>query len=314
LTVSVIVPNYNHAKYLRQRIDSILNQTFRDFELIVLDDASKDNSIEIINEYKSKYPDIITFFNSINSGNPFSQWNLGAGMARGEFLWIAESDDYAEPDFLDRMVKKLKNSKYAGLVFCDSKIVNEERHIEYLASERPAVKNYNDLYEALCGNREFSLKSFVENPIVNVSSVLFRISAFTAVGQADTSMQYCSDWLLYIKILLKSGIIYLSETHNIFRLHSDSQYHQYYQSKKFFAEKMRIYLFMIQHAHFSFFLYLLIMKKIVKNLILRLIYILKLEFILPGLPRVPAVARNLAQILPKSLYLIFIFLLLSFIF
>lgn len=298
LTVSVIIPNYNHSKYLRQRIDSILNQTYRDFELIILDDCSLDNSREIINEYKANYPEIITYFNSTNSGSPFSCWNLGTQMSKGEYLWIAESDDNAEPEFLRKTVAVLKQSVRTGLVFCDSKITNEVKGIEYLASERPAVRNSNDLNKVLSGKREFSMKSFIENPVVNVSSVLFRKDVYLEAGGGNPSMQFCGDWLLYMKIFLKSGIKYVPEPLNIFRLHSDSQYHHYYQSNKFVAEIMRIYLFMIQHAQFSFFLYLLIMKKIVKNLILRLIYFLRLEFLLPELPRVPAVARNLAQILP----------------
>ena len=75
--VSVIVPNYNHAPYLRERIDSILNQTFQDFELILLDDCSPDNSREIINSYKDNPHVSHIVLNEENSGNTFVQWDLG---------------------------------------------------------------------------------------------------------------------------------------------------------------------------------------------------------------------------------------------
>ena len=81
--VSVIVPNYNHARFLRKRIDSILNQTFQDFELILLDDCSTDESRSILSEYASD-PRVRLELNEVNSGSPFKQWNKGIRIARGE--------------------------------------------------------------------------------------------------------------------------------------------------------------------------------------------------------------------------------------
>ncbi len=102
--VSVIVPNYNHESFLQQRIDSILNQTYQDFELILLDDASSDASISIIENYRyeEKVSEIV--LNTVNSGSPFKQWIKGIKLAKGEFIWIAESDDFAEPTFLETTV------------------------------------------------------------------------------------------------------------------------------------------------------------------------------------------------------------------
>src|SRR5215467_13719414 len=97
-TVSVIVPNYNHARYLRRRVDSILAQTYQDFELILLDDCSTDESRSIISEY-AKDPRIRIELNEVNSGSTFKQWNKGARMARGSYIWIAESDDRADSCF-----------------------------------------------------------------------------------------------------------------------------------------------------------------------------------------------------------------------
>ncbi len=105
--VSVILPNYNHGKYLDERIGSIINQTFQDFELIILDDHSTDNSKSIIEKYRS-HPKISHIeYNAINSGSPFRQWNKGIEVSRGSLIWIAESDDSCKLNFLEETVQKM---------------------------------------------------------------------------------------------------------------------------------------------------------------------------------------------------------------
>ena len=91
--VSVVIPNYNHGKYLRERIDSVLAQSFQDFEIIILDDKSTDDSLSIINEYKDNPHVAHIIVNEQNTGNPFIQWEHGISLAQGEYIWIAESDD-----------------------------------------------------------------------------------------------------------------------------------------------------------------------------------------------------------------------------
>ena len=117
--VSVIVPNYNHARYLKARIDSILNQTFQDFELILLDDCSTDNSVELLQSYAGHPHVSHIVLNDRNTGSPFLQWQKGIGLAQGEYVWIAESDDTAQPDFLSTTVAVLDraSAKIAGLCF-----------------------------------------------------------------------------------------------------------------------------------------------------------------------------------------------------
>ena len=85
--VSVIVPNYNHAPYLRQRIDSILAQTYQDFELILLDDSSTDKSEEVLLSYKDHPKVISLIINKQNSGSTFKQWDKGIELAKGEYIW-----------------------------------------------------------------------------------------------------------------------------------------------------------------------------------------------------------------------------------
>ena len=117
--VSVIVPNYNHARFLRQRLDSILAQSFQDFELILLDDCSTDDSRTILKEY-ARGPRVRLELNEANSGSPFKQWNKGVRLAQGRYVWIAESDDYADTRFLERMVPVLEEHPIVQFVFCRS--------------------------------------------------------------------------------------------------------------------------------------------------------------------------------------------------
>ncbi len=111
--VSIIIANYNYARYLEQRLDSIIQQTYRDFEIIFLDDASSDESVELC---KNKYKHYITHFkvNSVNTGNPFVQWNKGVRLAQGKYIWIAEADDFCEPTFLEEMVPLLESNPERG--------------------------------------------------------------------------------------------------------------------------------------------------------------------------------------------------------
>ncbi len=97
--VSIIVPNYNHEIHLLKRLETIFNQTFRDFEVILLDDASTDESRKILEEYAGR-PEVTHFLvNTENSGSAFQQWKKGIRLAEGDYVWIAESDDFSDRYF-----------------------------------------------------------------------------------------------------------------------------------------------------------------------------------------------------------------------
>ena len=120
----MIIPNCNHARYLRKRIESIFAQTYQNFELILLDDCSNDNSRDILRAYTGDGR-VRTEFNTENSGTPFKQWNKGVGLAQGKYVWIAESDDYANPTFLERLTGVLESDETIPLAYCQSWSVDE---------------------------------------------------------------------------------------------------------------------------------------------------------------------------------------------
>ena len=109
--VTVIVPNYNHARFLPEQLNSIYRQTYRNFEVILLDDASSDESVSVLKKYASLHSDrTICHFNETNSGGVFYQWKRGLEIASGDLIWIAESDDFCSPDFLSELVRFFRNN------------------------------------------------------------------------------------------------------------------------------------------------------------------------------------------------------------
>lgn len=213
--VSVILPNYNHAPYLKQRIDSILNQTYQDFELIILDDCSPDNSKDVIEEYKNNSHISHIIYNEINSGSTFKQWKRGIELAKGEYIWIAESDDYAEPTFLEKIMNSI--SKYnSSLCFSLTTIVDKKNNT---VMEQPAIvtdfsMNINKFTE------DYLLYS---NPICNASMVVFKKDAVAENLWNDIiNFKYCGDWLLWGSFCSEEDttVSEVKEYLNYFRTHS----------------------------------------------------------------------------------------------
>jgi glycosyltransferase involved in cell wall biosynthesis len=248
--VSVIIPNYNHARFLEKRIQSVLDQTFQDFDLIILDDASTDNSREIIERYRS-HPKIVHIeYNETNSGTPFKQWNKGVRLAGGEYIWMAESDDYADERFLEIMVPHLEVDPKVGLVNCQSREVNERGDlrdiIQYsLLGERWTKDYRND------GQQECAQYLSFRCTVQNASSVLFRRDLFLKVGLADESMRQAGDYLMWVKILLNSDISFVAQPLNFYRDHAQNHSKQFYDSPTLWEEYMEVVGFILQSVTIS---------------------------------------------------------------
>lgn len=220
--VSVIVPNYNHARFLRQRIDSILAQTFQDFELILLDDCSTDDSRSILSSYSANPHISAIELNEKNSGTTFKQWNKGVRLARGEYIWIAESDDYADPHFLARLVPVLDAKPQVAFVSCRSWQTNEHGKISgYADAGVPHWRRYATGAEA--DGREECENHLVHVCIVcNASSVLFRRSAYDHAGGADEKLRLSGDRKLWGAMALTGRVVYFNEPLNYYRVHENT--------------------------------------------------------------------------------------------
>jgi glycosyltransferase involved in cell wall biosynthesis len=222
-TVSVVVPNYNHARYLRRRIESVLGQTYQDFEVILLDDCSTDESRPIIEEYRND-PRVRIEFNAENSGSVFKQWNKGVQMARGRYVWIAESDDYGDAGLLARTVAILEERPGITFVYCRSWSVDEDDKILGYAN------SYLDCLDANHWKADFIVDGLEEcrrffaltNPVPNASAVVFRKEVYDKVGRADESLRVCGDYKVWGAMALEGKIAYVAEPLNYFRSHREN--------------------------------------------------------------------------------------------
>jgi glycosyltransferase involved in cell wall biosynthesis len=231
--VSVIIPNYNHAPFLEQRFDSVLNQTFQDFEVIILDDYSTDNSNSIIEKYGSHPKVSHVIYNSINTGSPFKQWDKGIQLAKGEYIWIAESDDWCEKTFLEELVKGIKQEKNTNLAYCQTFFVDTNENI-LRRGEHPKLS------EIVEGHDYIFTYLYQHNNIFNASLVLFRRSGYENLSKDYTEFKYCGDWLLWIR-LASLGQVYISgKLLNYYRQHAHNTIHKGIMSSDIFYEKIRI--------------------------------------------------------------------------
>lgn len=217
--VSVIIPNYNHGDHLRRRLDTVLHQTFTDFEVIILDDFSADDSPSIIEAY-SNHPSVKHIvFNDVNSGNPFRQWKKGIELAVGEWVWIAESDDFADNRFLEILLAASESNHNAGLIYCDSFVVSnnaiEQETFSVLKNRRFKTKRWSENHSN-GGLNEIEDYLLLGGTINNTSAVIFKRDLLNKVNPFDINLRYIGDKYAFVKILSQSDIVYVKETLNYF--------------------------------------------------------------------------------------------------
>jgi glycosyltransferase involved in cell wall biosynthesis len=224
--ISVIVPNYNHYNYLVQRLECIFNQTYPNFEVILLDDCSTDKSQEILLEY-AKNPKVShCVFNHTNSGNTFIQWNKGIELAKGDYIWIAESDDFCDLHFLEELIQPVLEDRGISLVYCQSNRVDESGKItgNWLHHTDNLDSNLFLTNFVLDGNEFIERFMIYKNVIPNASGVLFNKEFAVQLGQLDVDpvLKICGDWLFYLKLLNNHKVAYNHKSLNNFRSHSES--------------------------------------------------------------------------------------------
>ncbi|MDD2307393.1 MAG: glycosyltransferase family 2 protein [Prolixibacteraceae bacterium] len=221
--VSVIVPNYNHARFLPYRLDSIFNQNYQDFEVILLDDCSTDDSRDILEQYQD-HPKVSTvFFNELNSGSTFKQWQKGIALSTGDYIWIAESDDYCESNFLSELVSILDTHPNVGISYCQSRSVDQNNKPLNSWLKQTTIFSPNLWNLSFIANGKTVITNCLihRNVIPNASAIVFRKSVYGSTSGIDTTMTLNGDWLLWIKMLELSDLAYCVKEFNYFRQHSN---------------------------------------------------------------------------------------------
>lgn len=219
LYFSVIIPNYNHGRFLKQRIESILNQSYKYFEIIILDDASDDNSKEIIENYRGNSLISHIVYSSKNSGSPFKQWAKGIKLAKYDWIWIAESDDFASLGFLDEAVTIINKNENIGFWFCNSIVENDDGSCtttSEISEKLLQSQRWNSDYTST-GIEEINTGLRYFSNIPNSSAVLFKKDIATEYLVQIENFKYCGDWFIYISILQYCDIHYTHKHLNTFR-------------------------------------------------------------------------------------------------
>jgi glycosyltransferase involved in cell wall biosynthesis len=208
LKVSVIVLTYNRAHMVTETIDSVLNQTFKDFELIVVDNESTDNTEEVI---KSFTDERIRYFKHQNNGLIGVNRNYGVNKARGEYITFCDDDDLWMPEKLERQVKLLDLNKELGLVYSDSYIMDENGNLgrdTLLSSLRPLRGNVFD-------------KLFQSN-FIPMPTVMIRREVLSKVGGFDPKYIIALDYDLWLRIAEHYPIDFTEEPLAKYRIHGGS--------------------------------------------------------------------------------------------
>lgn len=178
--VSIIIPCYNQGKYVAEAINSALRQTFKDIEIVCVNDGSTDNSVEIIKSFEHKYKNFIFLNNEENRGVIYSR-NFAIKNCNGTYILPLDADDIIEPTYVEKAVKILDNNPNIGIVYCKAKIFG----------------NYD---------KYWNLKPFNKSDILYENcifcSALFRKSDFLKIGGYNNNMKYgCEDYDLWLSFI-----------------------------------------------------------------------------------------------------------------
>lgn len=178
--VSIIIPCYNQGKYVAEAINSALRQTFKDIEIVCVNDGSTDNSVEIIKSFENKYKNFIFLNNEENRGVIYSR-NFAIKNCNGTYILPLDADDIIDPTYVEKAVKILDNNSNIGIVYCKAKIFG----------------NYD---------KYWNLKPFNKSDILYENcifcSVLFRKSDFLKIGGYNNNMKYgCEDYDLWLSFI-----------------------------------------------------------------------------------------------------------------
>lgn len=251
--ISVIVPNYNYEEFLPVRLNSIINQTIKPKEIILLDDVSTDNSVEvaskILQKAKKKYKINYKIIENEKNNGCFKQWLKGIKEAKYPYLWIAEADDYAQENFIEELLPTFDDKKVV-LSYVQSKVIDENckvvdyRYTCYIddLSETKWKKSFVD-----DGEKQVKEYFSIKNIIPNASSTIIRKSATEGLETILKNYNVIGDWIAYIYIISKGKIAYCNKKLNGHRRHSNSIIAKQEKSNNFIEEILKIKKYVLEN-------------------------------------------------------------------
>ena len=214
--ITIAIPNYNSAAFITESIGSVLRQTRGDFELLVIDDASTDDSANIVQSFSD--PRIRFYQNTARLGL-VGNWNACLERARGEYVCIFHDDDVMLPEMLERSVGVLEQHPNAGYVF------SAIERIDALGNQIYAYRPPEN--DRICEGATFFREPVCGNPI-SASSVVTRRAAYAHVGKFDARLDYTPDWEMWMRLALQYDVAYIAETLTYRREHEQATSTHYY--------------------------------------------------------------------------------------
>lgn len=241
--ISVIIPSYNHENYIKDAIDSILNQTFQDFEIIIIDDGSSDNTKNVLGKYDDSR---ITLICQENQG-AHNAINRGLMLSKGTFISILNSDDFFEKKYFESAVRYLENNQDVDFISSDINIVDEN------SNKLGVKKSWYNMLPWEVSNPEKSMLSYnsyvkslvVSNFISTTTNMFFRRTILDSVGLMR-NLRFVHDWDFALRVAKKHKMHHLSLPLVNYRIHGNNTI-----SKN--RNWMMFELLWIWACHFEFF-------------------------------------------------------------
>lgn len=203
--ISVVIPAYNSEKTIQYTIESVLQQTFKDFELIVIDDGSQDSTYQVVSSFSDSR---IRVFSYPNAGVSASR-NRGISKANGEFIAFLDSDDLWTPDKLEAQLRALEDNPQAAVAYSWTDYIDESGQFLYPGNHPTAT---GEVYSQLL------LTNFIENG----SNPLIRREALIQVGGFDESLFGPEDWELFIRLAARYPFVVVPRSHILYRMSTHS--------------------------------------------------------------------------------------------
>jgi len=214
-TVSFIVPCYNYAHYLPECMGSLLAQSYRDFEILIMDDCSPDNTPEVAASFDD--PRVRHIRHPVNLG-AVANINAGIKEAKGRYLWIISPDDsLIRSDAVERYVAMMEANPRAGFICSTVLKVQSEQAASPLRWTDHGPK------DTVFPSREF-YRRLVRNNRVSAPSVMVRAEAYQTVGLWDASVRCCPDWFMWCRLALRYEVAYQAEPIAHYRIHEQSEW------------------------------------------------------------------------------------------
>jgi len=208
--VSVCIPSFNYGKYISEAIDSVLNQSLKEFEIVIVDDCSTDNSKEVISRFSDSR---IRFYENETNIGMTKNWNKCVKLSRGEFICILGADDYVHPEFLEKCVRSVGSNSRVGLVYSAFERVKDNR-------EKIETFRLSDTDFIESGSRAF--RRFAKRNVIMLASALIRKDCFESLGDFDEHLGYAPDLEMFARIATRYDVAFVSEVLGYYRLHKDN--------------------------------------------------------------------------------------------